>query len=78
MDCRVLSTDSEKLELRRCCRGLDMSAIAEARPKRRLRIGESLCRPLLFAVGVGVSLEGLIVWSRSMVWSRWAVGEMVL
>ena len=78
MDCRVLSTESEKLELRRGLRGLDMSAMVEARPKRRLRIGESLCPAVLFAM-VGVSLkEGLIVRSRSMVWSRRAVGERVL
>ena len=46
-----------------------MSVMAEARPNSRLRIGESLCRAVLFAVSVGVSLEGLIVRSPSMVWS---------
>lgn len=78
MDCLVLSMESEKLELRRCLRGLDMSAMVEARPNRRLRIGESLCRAVLLAVEVGVSFKGLIVRSRSMVWSRWAVGETMM
>ena len=41
--------------------------MVDARPKKRLRIGESLCRAVLFAMSAGVSLEGLIVWSRSMV-----------
>ena len=40
MDWRVLSTESEKLELRRCLRGLDMSASVEAGARRRLGIGE--------------------------------------
>lgn len=74
----MLSTESEKLELRRGLRELDMSAMGEGRPKRRLRIGESLCRAVLLAM-VGVSLEeGLIVRSRCMVWSRRVVGERVL
>ena len=67
MDCRVLSTESEKLELRRCLKGFEISAMVDARPNNRLRIGESLCRAVLFAMGAGVSLEGLIVRSRSMV-----------
>ena len=67
MDCRVLSTESEKLELRRCLRGFEISAMVDARPNKRLRIGESLCRAVLFAMSAGVSLEGLIVRSRSMV-----------
>ena len=67
MDCRVLSTESEKLELRRCLKGFEISAMVDARPNNRLRIGESLWRAVLFAMGAGVSLEGLIVRSRSMV-----------
>ena len=67
MDCRVLSTESEKLELRRCLRGFEMSAMVDARPNNRLRIGEPLCRAVVFAMSAGVSLGGLIVRSRSMV-----------
>ena len=67
MDWRVLSTESEKLELRRCLRGFEISAMVDARPNSRLRIGESLCRAVLFAMSAGASLGGLIVRSRSMV-----------
>ena len=42
--------------------------MVDARPNKRLRIGESLCRAVLFAISAGVSLEGVIVRSRSMVW----------
>ena len=69
MDCLVLSTESEKLELRRCVSGFDMSAMVEARPKSRLRIGESLCRAVPLALIVGVSPEGLMVRSGSLVHS---------
>ena len=78
MDCRVLSTESEKLELRRCLRGFERSAMVEARPNSRLRIGESLCRAVVFALGVAISPEGLIVRLGSMIWSYWAMGEMGL
>lgn len=67
MDCRVLSTESEKLELERCLRVFDISAMVDARPNSRFRTGESLCRAVVFAMCVGVSLEGVIVRSRSMV-----------
>lgn len=67
MDCRALSTESEKLELRRSLKGFEISAMVDARPNKRLRIGELLCRAVLFAIGAGISLEGLIVQSRSMV-----------
>ena len=55
-----------------------MPVIVKARPNSRLRIGESLCRAVLFAMSVGVSLEGLIVRSPSMVWSLAVVGGMVM
>lgn len=78
MDCRVLSTESEKLELERCLREFDISAMVEARPDSRLRTGKSLCRAVLFAMNVGVSMEGVIVRSRSMVYSMMRVtGGMV-
>ena len=55
-----------------------MSVMVKARPNSRLRIGESLCRAVLFAMSVGVSLEGFIVRSPSMVWSLAVVGGMVM
>ncbi len=72
----MLSTESEKLELRRSLKGFDKSAMVEARPKSLLRIGESLWRAVLLAESGGVSLEGLIVRSRFMVRSLSAEGEM--
>lgn len=51
--------------------------MVEARPNSRFRTGESLCRAVLFAMNVGVSMEGVIVWSRSMVYSIRVTGEMV-
>lgn len=69
MDCRVLSMESDKLELRRWLRGLAMSAMVEARPNSRLRTGESFCRAVLVAMNVGVRLVGVIVCSGFMLWS---------
>lgn len=40
MDCLASSIESEKLELRRCLRGFDMSAEVEARPRGRRRRGD--------------------------------------
>ena len=80
MDCRVLSMESEKLELRRCLRGLDMSAMVAARPniRLRMRVGELLCCAVLFAMSGVFPFEGLIVRSRSMVQFLCTVGGMVM
>lgn len=43
IDCLASSTESEKVELRRCLDGLDMSAKAEA----RCRKGDMLARPIV-------------------------------
>ena len=61
--------ESEKLELRRCLKGLDMSARVAACPNIRLRMrtGELLCRAVLFAMSGVFPLEGLIARLGSIV-----------
>ena len=77
MDCRMLSTESEKFELRRCLRGFVISTMVEARPDRRVGMGEWLCRAVLLDMGEEW-LEGLKFRSGSILWSGRAMGEMVL
>lgn len=61
MDCLVLS---EKVELCRCLRGLEISAKADALPNGLWRIGDRFCcLPVLVAIGFGPVPGGLIVLS---------------
>ena len=61
MDCLVLS---EKVELCRCLRGLEISAKADALPNGLWRIGDRFCcLPVLVAIGFGLVPGGLIVLS---------------
>ena len=57
-DCLVLFPESEKLELRRCLRGLETSAKVDARPKGRWRRGDRLDLPVVFPVGPVLPLIG--------------------
>ena len=61
MDCLVLS---EKVELRRCLRGLEISAKVDALPNGLWQIGDRFCcLPVLVAIGFGLVPGGLIVLS---------------
>lgn len=52
--------ESEKVELRRCRKGVDVSAKVEARPKSLLRRGERLARGEFFAFVMLILLGGVI------------------
>ena len=61
MDCLVLS---EKVELRRCLSGLEISAKVDALPNDFWPIGDRFCcLPVLVAIGFGPVMGGLIVLS---------------
>ena len=61
MDCLVLSTDSEKLELRLCRRGCDASANVDALPNKLFRMGDEFCIDMLFAMDCTTPFEGFMI-----------------
>jgi len=66
----VLSTESEKVELRRCLSGLELSAEFDARPNGLFRFGERLCVAVLFAIDFGPPFGGLNVRFAAIVLER--------
>lgn len=61
IDCLVLSTDSEKVELRLCRRGGEGSAKVDALPNCLFLIGDRLWVAVLFAIDFGTPFDALIV-----------------
>lgn len=57
----MLSTDSEKVELRRCRRGWEFSVYVEARPEALFLMGDRLCLAVLLAMALMPPFNGLIV-----------------